>query len=589
MKKYILVFMCCISLGLNAQNLEPWEDPYVKPNAPGFEDLQKGNQLQLENNIENAIVYYEKAAKKGNLFAVQSLGYLYITKLQDYSKGLQYFNLGVNKGYPPCMHALAYLYTNGIGVSKNSSVAFNLFKKSASLGYDLSKEELAVCYLHGRGTVRDTDEGVKILEQLANNNRNSMTILGHWYGRDSEVRDYPNAIKWYTKASGLGDFEATACLIKMYTEGKGSSVDYQKALNLLSTARQQLEYEERLSTSEKKPWEAILYCLEGNIYSLQNMSEKSSAIWAVLKQNYADFVDAEKNNTKNDFVFNMYRKDIEEHSNSNIGKSEIAKNDNLIVSDIDKNIPESKILENPTFAVIIANENYKDVENVPFAAHDGETFKQYCEKTMGIPQSNIKFVTDATLNNIRRELNWLSQVMEVYQGEASIIFYYAGHGIPNESNGSAYLLPVDGVGNDVSTGYSLDLLYADLSSKPAKSVVVLLDACFSGAKRDGGMLTSARGVAIKAKQNAPKGNMVVLSATQGDETAYPFKEKGHGMFTYYLLKKLQETKGDVTFGELADYVTAEVKKQSVVINGKMQTPLATPSSNATDWRNWKLR
>ena len=208
---------------------------------------------------------------------------------------------------------------------------------------------------------------------------------------------------------------------------------------------------------------------------------------------------------------------------------------------------------------------------------------------MGIPKNNIKYVADATLNNIRRELNWLGQVMDVYQGEANIIFYYAGHGIPNESNGSAYLLPVDGVGNDVSTGYSLDKLYADLSSKPAKSVVVLLDACFSGAKRNGGMIASARGVTIKAKQNAPKGNMVVLSAAQGDETAYPYKEKGHGMFTYYLLKKLQETKGNVSFGDLADYVTAEVKKQSIVVNGKMQTPLVSPSSVATDWRNWKLR
>ena len=103
--------------------------------------------------------------------------------------------------------------------------------------------------------------------------------------------------------------------------------------------------------------------------------------------------------------------------------------------------------------------------------------------------------------------------MDVYQGEASIIFYYAGHGIPDESNRTSYLLPVDGVGNDVSTGYSLDKLYADLSSKPAKSVVVLLDACFSGAKRDGGMLASTRGVAIKAKQNEPRGNMVVISNT----------------------------------------------------------------------------
>ena len=54
------------------------------------------------------------------------------------------------------------------------------------------------------------------------------------------------------------------------------------------------------------------------------------------------------------------------------------------------------------------------------------------------------------------------------------------------------------------------------------------------------MLASARGVAIKVKQTIPVGNMVVFTAAQGDETAYPYKEEEHGLFTYYLLKKLQE-------------------------------------------------
>jgi hypothetical protein len=103
------------------------------------------------------------------------------------------------------------------------------------------------------------------------------------------------------------------------------------------------------------------------------------------------------------------------------------------------------------------------------------------------------------------------------------------------------------------------------------------------------MLASARGVAIKSKQGAPHGKMVILSAAQGDETAYPYKEKNHGMFTYYLLKKLKDTKGDVTFGELADYVTSEVMKQSVVANGKMQTPQAIPSDKAEDWKKWNFK
>ena len=62
--------------------------------------------------------------------------------------------------------------------------------------------------------------------------------------------------------------------------------------------------------------------------------------------------------------------------------------------------------------------------------------------------------------------------------------------------------------------------------------------------------------------------MVVFSATQNDETAMPYRNKNHGLFTYYLLKKLQDSKGTTTVGELSDYVTDRVRKASVEVNGK---------------------
>ena len=260
-------------------------------------------------------------------------------------------------------------------------------------------------------------------------------------------------------------------------------------------------------------------------------------------------------------------------------------------SDVDINIPQNiEYKGSATFVVIVANENYRREAKVPHANNDGNIFKEYCLKALGIPEENIKCIVDASLNDLKYNLNWLKQVMEVYKGEAKVVFYYAGHGIPDEANKTAYLLPIDGYASDVATGYSLSTLYAELGQIPAKSVLVLLDACFSGAKREGDMLASARGVAIKVKKSAPKGNMVVFSAAQGDETAYPYKEQRHGMFTYYLLKKLQETKGEATLGEISDYVTSEVRKQSIVINGKMQTPTLTSSSAIGDsWRNWKLK
>lgn len=260
-----------------------------------------------------------------------------------------------------------------------------------------------------------------------------------------------------------------------------------------------------------------------------------------------------------------------------------------ISSDIDKNIPEAINSNSNTFAIVIANETYNKEANVPYAVNDGNIFKEYCRNCLGIPEKNIHLITNATLNDIRHEVKWIQDVAEVYKGDAKIIFYYAGHGIPDEKSKNAYLLPTDGYGSDVATGYSLENLYKTFGSLPSKSITVFLDACFCGAKRDGNMLASARGVAIKVKQTIPVGNMVVFTAAQGDETAYPYKEEEHGLFTYYLLKKLQETKGNATLGELSDYIKEQVERQSIVTNGKLQSPsIMATSSIGNEWKNWTL-
>lgn len=259
-------------------------------------------------------------------------------------------------------------------------------------------------------------------------------------------------------------------------------------------------------------------------------------------------------------------------------------------SDVDINIPEVKTTNDRTFAVIIANENYSMVSKVPMARNDGETFALYCEKTLGMPKSNIRFYPDASYGVMLRAMRDIKDISNVYGGQIKVLFYYAGHGIPNEATKDAFLLPIDADGRQTEGCYSLNKLYTELGGLNANYVVVFLDACFSGAQRDGGMLASARGVALKAKKEDPQGNMVVFSAASGNETAYPYKDKGHGLFTYFLLKKLQQTKGEVTLEELGEYVMENVKQQSVVVNRKVQTPTVSPSFTLRDsWKDLKLK
>ena len=260
-----------------------------------------------------------------------------------------------------------------------------------------------------------------------------------------------------------------------------------------------------------------------------------------------------------------------------------------LISDVDENIPVTNSKNSNTFVLIIANEKYHSVGDVSYALNDGSIFKKYCELTLGVDAKRIHYLPNATGNQIKTEINWLQNVLSVFDN-ANVIFYYAGHGLPDESNRTSYLMPIDGTTKDLSTCYKLDDLYALLGEMSAKQVVIFMDACFSGSNRGEGMLSSARGVALKSKPGQPQGNMVVFSAAQGDETAYPYSAQQHGMFTYFLLKKLQETKGDVTCDELGDYIKTKVKQQSILENNKSQTPCITPAADvATEWKTWKLR
>ena len=257
---------------------------------------------------------------------------------------------------------------------------------------------------------------------------------------------------------------------------------------------------------------------------------------------------------------------------------------------VDDSIPRTKVRNKNTFAFIIGNEEYEEVQGVAYASKDASVFSRYCELTMGIPADNIHTYKNATFGRILRVVRDIKGIAEAYKDKCTIIFYYAGHGIPDEKSHDAFLLPTDADGKSVEGCYSLARLYRELGDLPAKNVLVFLDACFSGALRGDGMLTAARGVAIKSKAEVPKGNMVVFSAATGDETAYPYDEKGHGMFTYYLLNKLNTSRGNCTLGDLEEYVRTKVTQKSNVVNRKSQTPtVACSGTLQNEWKGLKLK
>ena len=261
-------------------------------------------------------------------------------------------------------------------------------------------------------------------------------------------------------------------------------------------------------------------------------------------------------------------------------------------SDIDMNIPRSSMSRENTFCLIVANEKYanQDTPNVKYAAQDGKTFEEYCLRTLGLPRDNIRFAINAKYLEMKEMLKWFGEVADVYGKDANFIVYYAGHGVPDEK-GNCKLIPADVSINDVNNGYSLKEIYTSLGKLPLNSALVLIDACFSGNDRQNvaALDETHRGIAPVVKQEAVTGNVVVLTAASGTETALAYEEQAHGLFSYFIMKKLQDTKGEVSYGELYDYVKKNVMRKSVVAKGKKQTPCVTVSPKMQNtWKNIKF-
>jgi hypothetical protein len=267
----------------------------------------------------------------------------------------------------------------------------------------------------------------------------------------------------------------------------------------------------------------------------------------------------------------------------------------IIKSDVDVDIPVTKTIKNNTYVLIIGNEDYSSFQtglntevNVDYALNDAKVFKEYCNKTLGIPEKQIKFLPNATSGQMNQGIAWLNNLAKIENGKAELIFYYSGHGLPDEQTKEPYLMPVDISGNNVTLAIKLNDVYTKLNEFPSKRVMVFLDACFSGGARNQG-LVAMKGVKVKPKMNTVTGNMIVLSSSSGEESSGIYREKQHGYMTYFLLKKLQETKAEITCKELSDFVIEKVTKEST-LDGKTQTPQLNFSMNIeNDWLNWKVK
>lgn len=489
-------------------------------------------------------------AESGDLGSQKYLANAYLNGKGSYPKNVyeayKWMSKAASQNDAEAQFALYIFHRDGVGCEKK----FDLDNLFSSSDQKFPPAMLEVGILLSQMLGKELDGRSMLIEAYNLGEISALPMIGANFACAGE---FANAHMYYTKATtectGYDQANGYRGLAMLYGEGCGVEKDKKKAHQLIDKA---------ISIF---PQEAAFYDYKGELYLEQGNMKEATNMWNKV-------VDTS-------LTYAMECK-------SNLARA--------MNHSVDFGIPMTNRINNNTYALIIANENYKRVPNVPHAINDGKVFSQYMTSTFGIPEENIEYLEDATLNDIKYALKNVEQRCSAFNNQKSIIIYYAGHGVPDEKTAEAYLLPVDGFGTDPSSGLKLDELYETLSAFPAKSVIVLLDACFSGTKRDGGMLLATRGISIKPKVQVPEGKLVIISATSDDQTAFPYEAQKHGLFTYTLLRKIQETGGDITWGELADHVMETVKNRSIDLNGKVQTPTVSVSPSMKGiWKDIKLR
>jgi WD40 repeat protein len=223
-----------------------------------------------------------------------------------------------------------------------------------------------------------------------------------------------------------------------------------------------------------------------------------------------------------------------------------------------------------------------------FADHDAERFvgAMKAQQVKRYSEVNSKLLVngDATLKNVKDGLAWLqSQAAEDDVG----ILFLAGHGFQLPDKDYFYA-PADFDPNrprDTGIDYKTIRQTLVKFSGAGNKAIFLIDTCYAGGAL-GPNLGASSADSFAAQLSRPEYNVVVLTASSGDQLSYEDATWGDGAFTKALLEGVAEGKadpaqtGEITVFDLSSYVTKRVK----VLTEQRQIPrLLMPSGGVEDF------
>ncbi len=535
---------------------------------------------------------------------------------QDYAQAAKLFEPLAAEGDDLAQTYLGWLFENGKGEDKDFERAAELYNSAAKQGSGWAELLLAADYDEGRGVAKDPVQAVDWAKKAVEHGviEGCGRVGMHYYEGKGVAQDGKEALKWWEKGAAGGDLSSTHDLGSLYGKGEVVSRDVDKSVEYLRKGKADgvdnayYDMLERFRKSPDNPDDAMMRY--GLLYPYAGEpslpSEGKALAWfrrqAEAGDQYAQYA-----------VAAAYEggvgmpKDLEEAANwyakaAAQGHERAENNLNALAkagritskqlaaartnakpapavasgaaasaapeqnggpsSDIDA--PSFKLKERPhDVALVVGIENYKNLPAAKWAERDAEAARRTFV-ALGVPERNVIALTgeNATRSKIQAYLQeWLPKNV---RPDSRVFVYYSGHGAPDAETKQAYLVPWDADTEFLqSTAYPLHDFYGALGRLKAKSVVVALDACFSGLGASGRSVfaAGARPLVTKVETAVPAG-ITVLAAASSEQLSNALDEQGHGLFTYYLLKGLdgaaKDKAGRVTAGSLLDYAGPKV-------------------------------
>jgi len=253
--------------------------------------------------------------------------------------------------------------------------------------------------------------------------------------------------------------------------------------------------------------------------------------------------------------------------------------------DVDISIPRVNASNNKGIAVVIGNMEYthNDIPNVDYAINDANTMKNYLINMLGYHEENIIYIENAQKADFESIFGTQTEhkgklYNYIKPNQSEVFVYYSGHGAPDLSNKKAYFIPSNSDPNYVRIyGYPVEQLYKNLEKIQAKSITVVLDACFSGGSQQGMLIKNASPMYIDVNMPLFSRKINLLTSAAGDQISSWYPKANHSLFTYYLMRAIRgeadsNKNREITFKEVNEYLKDHVPYMARRMYGREQMP-----------------